>query len=373
MPASFATATHPGRVRPSNEDAFFARPPVFAVADGMGGAAAGEVASAMAAGALKDYRPGREAPEPQMERLLAGANGKIYRKAVSEPGYRGMGTTITAAVVDGGRVALAHVGDSRAYLWRGGRLSPLTEDHSLVGEMLRLGQLDPGEAETHPQRSIITRALGVDPEVEIDTLSLDWEKDDLFLLCSDGLHAMMPDEDIGAVLERSGDLEQLAGALVDEANSRGGRDNITVILFAPERVAGDETGGRHREAPEPRQRRRLSSTAGRITLATVVVIVALAGGGWLASRHVYYLGVEQDRVVIYQGLPLSVGPVDLYDTWRESGVDFGSLEPFEQERVLKGELRSQSEAERMLESYERRERMESPAGAATVTGTGGRS
>lgn len=337
----------------------------------MGGAAAGEVASAMAAKALDGYRS-EEEPERQLKSLLAKANTKIFNKAASEDEFRGMGTTATAAVVEGDRVVIAHVGDSRAYLWRGKHLSRLTEDHSLVGEMLRLGQLDPADAETHPQRSIITRALGVDPEVEIDTLSLEWKKNDLILLCSDGLYSMVPDDVIEEVLRRGDSFKKLAGALVDEANARGGRDNITVVLFDPE-TAGDGTDAgsddlREGAAPEKKRRMWPRSTGGRIALIAALVTLALAGGAWLASRQFYYLGVANDRVVIYRGVPLSIGPLDLYSLHRESDIDPGTLQPYEQQRLGEEELYSRDEAERIMDNLRRGLEQNRPPAAVTDSG-----
>lgn len=356
MSAAFATATHKGLVRSTNEDSHFAMPPVFAVADGMGGAAAGEVASEIAAGSLGDFRPGEERPEPQLKRLLGAANSKIFQKAVDEEQLRGMGTTVTAAVVEDDRVVIAHVGDSRAYLWRDDRLVLLTEDHSLVGEMLRLGKIDPGDVESHPQRSIITRALGVDPEVEVDTLSLTWQENDLFLLCSDGLYSMVPEEEIAALLKQGGGLRQTANALIEAANARGGLDNITVVLFAPE-GAPDGDGDEEEAAVRPAKKRRLpwprTKVARLMTIAALVAAFLLAGG-WLANRQVYYLDVDQGRLVIYRGVPVSIGPLELYGVYRESDVDFSSLQPYEQERLLKRELQSREEAERMLDNYEQR-------------------
>ena len=173
------------------------------------------------------------APEAELAALIRAANGRIHEMAADDEERSGMGTTVTAAAVSGDSVGIAHVGDSRAYRWRGGELEQLTEDHSLVGEMLRQGKISASEAETHPQRSIITRALGIEPEVEIDTSSVDWEPGDIFLLCSDGLTSMVPDQEIAAIIGGKESLEQAAAGLVDAANTHGGRDNITVILFSP--------------------------------------------------------------------------------------------------------------------------------------------
>jgi PPM family protein phosphatase len=224
--------TDKGRRRLRNEDAYVCSPPLFAVADGMGGAQAGELASRLAATSLEEFT--QTHGEQTAADLVQEANARIYRRSREDPAAAGMGSTITAALVDGtaGAVSLAHVGDSRAYLLRGGSLEQLTADHSLVAELVRSGRLTEEEAENHPQRSVITRVLGTDPDVDVDTLTVLAEPGDLFLLCSDGLTAMLRDEDILQVLEAAdGDPDQAARALVDAANRAGGDDNITVVAF----------------------------------------------------------------------------------------------------------------------------------------------
>jgi protein phosphatase len=213
-------------------------PPLFAVADGMGGAQAGELASRLAATSLEEFT--QTHGERTAADLVQEANARIYRRSREDPAAAGMGSTITVALVDGtaGAVSLAHVGDSRAYLLRAGTLEQLTADHSLVAELVRSGRLTEEEAENHPQRSVITRVLGTDPDVDVDTLTVLAEPGDLFLLCSDGLTAMLRDEDILQVLESAdGDPDEAARALVDAANRAGGDDNITVVAF--EIVEGD--------------------------------------------------------------------------------------------------------------------------------------
>jgi PPM family protein phosphatase len=230
--------TDTGKRRLRNEDAYVCSPPLFAVADGMGGAQAGELASRLAATSLEEFAQAHG--EQTAADLVQEANARIYRRSREDPAAAGMGSTITVALVDGtaGAVSLAHVGDSRAYLLRGGSLEQLTADHSLVAELVRSGRLTEEEAENHPQRSVITRVLGTDPDVDVDTLSVLAEPGDLFLLCSDGLTAMLRDEDILQVLEEAdGDPERAARALVDAANHAGGDDNITVVAF--EIVEGD--------------------------------------------------------------------------------------------------------------------------------------
>ena len=226
-------STDTGRKRRRNEDAFVCEPPLFAVADGMGGAQAGEVASGLAAAALRESGA-NGGGEQRVAQLIQEANRRVHDRAISDAAASGMGTTITAALVEpDGRVAFGHVGDSRAYLLRDGHLDQLTDDHSLVAELVRRGELSPQEAEVHPQRSVITRALGTDPDVDVDTFSVDARPGDVFLICSDGLSSYVDGNEIEEVIARNRfDLESAAKALIQAANRGGGDDNITAVLFA---------------------------------------------------------------------------------------------------------------------------------------------
>jgi serine/threonine protein phosphatase PrpC len=222
--------SHPGRKRRHNEDAWVCAPPIFAIADGMGGARGGEIASRVAATALGENVDG--SGEERVVALIQQANRRVYERASEDSDASGMGTTITVALFEDGAVSFGHVGDSRAYLIRDEKLEQLTEDHSLVAELVRSGRLSPEEAEAHPQRSVITRALGTDPDVDVDSFSIEAKPGDLFLLCSDGLTSMVGDEAILDVTEqRRDDLDATAKELVGAANRSGGEDNITVVLF----------------------------------------------------------------------------------------------------------------------------------------------
>ncbi len=230
-----------GRARRANEDAYFARSPVFVVADGMGGAQAGEVASRVAIEAFErglSDGAGASGEELLAERVKE-ANQRIHAMSQEAMSRAGMGTTITAAHVGEHDVAIAHVGDSRAYRLRGGEFTRLTEDHSLVEEMRRRGQLTAQEADEHPQRSIITRALGPEPEVVVDTRSWRGAAGDIFLLCSDGLTSMVSESQVADIVRAAPTLPDAGHALIDAANQAGGRDNITVVLFRLEEVGGD--------------------------------------------------------------------------------------------------------------------------------------
>jgi serine/threonine protein phosphatase PrpC len=223
-----AGRSHPGRRRRRNEDSFVVAPPLFAVADGMGGAKAGEIASRLAAAAVRE----EEGDRVDVAELIHEANRRVFERARDDASASGMGTTMTVALVEGDQVTIGHVGDSRAYRLRDNALEQLTEDHSLVAELVRSGKLSPEEAETHPQRSVITRALGTDPDVDADTFTVEAQPGDVFLLCSDGLTTMVEDNHIVEVVNRHrGDLERAAKQLISDANRSGGDDNVTVVFF----------------------------------------------------------------------------------------------------------------------------------------------
>jgi serine/threonine protein phosphatase PrpC len=372
-----ASLTDTGRRRRHNEDAYVSEPPLFAVADGMGGAQAGELASSLAAAALKDDTADREGGEQRVDELIQEANRRVYQRQSQDAAASGMGTTMTVALVEDGRVAIGHVGDSRAYLIRDRRLEQLTEDHSLVAELVRSGKLSPEEAEGHPQRSVITRALGTDPDVDVDTFSVETKPGDLFLLCSDGLTSMVDDEKILSEIERNRpDLPAAAKALVRAANKGGGEDNITVIFFeiadaadTHERtltlppVEADEedtlselarvpvsatVDGRH--AGPPRGRRRAPLFA---ALALVILVGASGLVVWgLWSSH--FVGAEQDgHVAVYQGVPWNiVGNVRLYRTVYVSPLLTSQLSEAERRKLFDHTLRSDGSARAEVRRYE---------------------
>ncbi|MCB0830211.1 MAG: Stp1/IreP family PP2C-type Ser/Thr phosphatase, partial [Solirubrobacterales bacterium] len=322
--------TDVGRQRQANEDSYLARSPLFVVADGMGGAQAGEVASLTAIQAFQAGLPDGS-PEESIERTIAVANHNIYEQAHADASLAGMGTTITVAAVDADteQVYIGHVGDSRAYRLRDGIIQRLTRDHSLVEEMRRRGQITEEQAEDHPQRSIITRALGPEPEVQADLTAVPSEPGDVFLLCSDGLTTMISDEKISEILAGATSLDAAARTLVDEANRAGGRDNITVVIFQVEdpakplprgeqptmirrggarRPAGSRRG--EREAPKPRRRGRIIAGV----LSVCAVLLLLVGGLFVATRQAWFLGTDPaGRVALYSGLPYELPfGIDLY-------------------------------------------------------------
>ena len=229
-----------GRKRRHNEDSFVCDPPLFAIADGMGGAQAGEVASELAASALQGRGDEPGTGEARVVELIREANRRVFERAHEDASYAGMGTTLTLALVEDGKVSLGHVGDSRAYLLRAGQLEQITDDHSLVAELTRAGKLSEEEAESHPQRSVITRALGTDPDVDIDTFAVSPQQGDVFLICSDGLSSYVDGNEIERIMvQHRDDLNAGAKALIQAANRGGGDDNITAILFRVEEGSGE--------------------------------------------------------------------------------------------------------------------------------------
>lgn len=269
-------STHPGRKRRHNEDAYVIEPPLFAVADGMGGAKAGEVASGLAASALKEGRADGESAEERVTALIQEANSRVFQRANEDREASGMGTTMTVALVERDRVVFGHVGDSRAYLIRDGQIEQLTDDHSLVAELVRSGRLTPEEAEAHPQRSVITRAVGTEADVDVDTFSIQPAPGDLFLICSDGLTDMVDDRTIIQAIEKHrGNLDDAAKALVGAANRGGGEDNITVVFFEVTDEEPDDTAITQQapvvEASTSEDEDTLSGLEGVPTVDTMVV------------------------------------------------------------------------------------------------------
>lgn len=278
--------TDTGRRRPQNEDTFVCEPPLFAVADGVGGAQAGEIAARLAATALEE-RPPDAYGEETLAVLLREANERIYRHALGDPAAAGMGTVVTALLVDEaqGTVAIGHVGDSRGYRVRDRELEQLTTDHSLVGELVRSGRLSVEEAEQHPHRSVITRAVGTEASVDVDTLTVTAAPGDLYLICSDGLTDVVRDQEIVALIAAAdGDPHRAAESLVDAANRGGGIDNITVVLF--EIVTGEPAPAAARVLAEPEEttaeQALPEATATPSASAAVRRHGPGAGGRWLA-------------------------------------------------------------------------------------------
>ncbi len=401
--AETTVRTDAGRQRAGNEDSSYASAPVFVLADGMGGAQSGEVASQIAVDAFARGLPDTGTAEERLSVVVQRANHEIHERSQKELENAGMGTTITAALLGEDSVAIAHVGDSRAYLLRDGELSRLTEDHSLVEELVRGGKLTEDEAFEHPQRSVITRAVGIEPIVEIDTWTYPLRPGDVVLLCSDGLTDMLPEAEVQRLLLGAENLATAADKLIDAANAAGGRDNITVVLFrvelAPDGAAQTDqptvitragasqpelaaagTPSRSRAAPlqpaeprrarsqgfrphmpagfvQPARRERHFGLLGKTVAATtaiVFVLFLLGAGGYIASRQLYFLGTNgQGTVVLYRGFPyvLPFG-VPMYETYYISGVPSSSIPPTRRRTLLNHAMRDQTNAINLVNDLE---------------------
>jgi serine/threonine protein phosphatase PrpC len=394
--------TDPGRQRSGNEDATFAHAPVFALADGMGGAQAGEVASAIVAETFERGLPAEGTAEERLAETVQQANREIHERQLAEHEHAGMGTTVTAAYIDEDSVVIANVGDSRGYLFRDGELQRLTNDHSLVQELVTKGEITDEEALEHPQRSIITRALGPEAVVEVDTWSYPLRPGDVVMLCSDGLTDMIHERQVQQALAESPTLSAAADRLIDEANAAGGRDNITVVLFRVETAAADTQVDQptsayevsfddpaspdhvvpaplpvtprpslraplaRRQGWKPRVPKGMTQTStqqrhfGRLgkavagTVALLVVVFLVGGGGYLATRQLYFLGTNaQGTIVVYRGLPyvLPFG-VPMYETFYVSGVPAALLPPDRRGTILNHAMRDQGSAIKLVNQLE---------------------
>jgi serine/threonine protein phosphatase PrpC len=297
-------ATDIGRVRERNEDSVLVDPPVYAVADGMGGHRGGQVASQVALETLEELQ---SKGVGSLAEHVRRANRAVWDRSVEDQRLAGMGTTLTAARIDGASVLLAHVGDSRAYLMRNGELRQLTADHTLVARMVRSGEITEAEADVHPHKNVLTRALGTDEQVEVDEDSLALADGDRLLLCSDGLTGMLTEDQIQAILQESSDPQNAAERLVRAANRAGGIDNISVVVL--EAVGEDEASGGGRRVARP-SRRTLARWGLRAGLALVIVVALLVGARAGLARQ-WYVGPQDGRVAVFQGIPLTVLGYDL--------------------------------------------------------------
>jgi protein phosphatase len=339
-----------GKVRQANEDSYLARAPLFAVADGMGGHLAGDVASATAVEVITNESSGASIDDPQtLSSLLRAANRAIWEKARTDPALKGMGTTCTLVMIEDGRAEVAHVGDSRAYLLRDGQLRQLTEDHTLVSRMVKEGRLREEEAARHPQRSIITRALGVDADVEVDLDPLELAGGDRLLLNSDGLTSMVDPRRVKQILVDERDPQLAADRLVEIANEAGGEDNITVVVVdvvdddAENEIAAAPVRERHapRDDTKPEATRASGIRWGRVIVVTILTLAVLGGGGYAAARYFlnnsFFVGANDDGyVAIYRGIPDEIAGLDLKDEEETSDVSLDDLPEFKQQDVEAG-------------------------------------
>jgi PPM family protein phosphatase len=399
------SGTDTGLQRRANEDSLLVRSPLFVVADGMGGAQAGEVASSIAVDIFKHGLRDGAHPEGSLLAQVEQANSRINDLSHQSAEHAGMGTTITAVYVGEQDVAIAHVGDSRAYCLRDGELVRLTDDHSLVDELIRQGRLTPEEAEEHPQRSVITRALGPEATVEVDVRSFRGRPGDVYLVCSDGLTTMLGEDDLLALLVSHERLAGAGEALIAAANAAGGKDNITVVLFRLEQVLEGHTFAdghntitavapasapavaRQERAADPNRRdmdARRDGTASaaviprrprraepaqppargallrrrlrrlRAPVAMLVVLGVLAAGAYLASQSVYFIATNQRGLVtMFRGFPYELpGGVKLYSSDYVSGVSAATLPSARRQALLDHSLRSEGDAADLMRQLE---------------------
>lgn len=385
-------------MREANEDAFLVGDSSFAVADGMGGHVAGEVASATALVPLQEldgrvFSDSVDATAALRDAVVA-ANREVVDKSAGSPSFRGMGTTLTAVMVEGRRAHIAHVGDSRAYLLRDGVFSQLTTDHTLVQRLIDEGRLTADEAANHPQRSVITRAIGVEPDIDVDAMTLDLQPDDRLLLCSDGLTGPVSDEAIASLLAGT-DLDRIPDDLIDAANDAGGPDNITTVVLAFEELPtapaprgeaaaaaapddGDDNMVRVRTReedpesdwagrlghighmnPHPEASAavhgtgRLRSTLAWVAAAAVLLAAVFLGGRLLLGRS-WYVGVDDEGLVaIYQGIPVDVGPVALSWTHRTTSTEIDQVPAVVRDSIREGLVASDvDDAERIIANFD---------------------
>ena len=340
---SFGSRTDIGCLRDHNEDSLVVTPPLFAVADGMGGHAAGEVASEIAVRVLSELAP--EHPDGEaLGRAIEEANRAVIQAAREGRGRQGMGTTMTAAMLEGERLVIAQVGDSRAYLLHQGKLQQLTRYHSLMADMIEAGQLTPEEARTHPQRSVITRALGSDAHLHPDIYEINVETGDRLLICSDGLSGMIFDDQIENTLRRVQDPQRCASQLVNEAIAAGGHDNVTVIV-------ADVTG-----YAEVRRKKLARKTKLSIALVLVLFAAIVAGAAWGTQTYLNtaaYLANDNGKVAVYRGVPGSVLGLSFSHLERTTDVTVADLQPGVANRLNEGiRVDDMEAADALVKEYE---------------------
>jgi len=362
----YAGLSDVGRVRTHNEDAVLLSPPLFAVADGLGGHQAGEIASTVAIEALMANAP-RRADAKSLGRAVRSANNAVIDAAREGHGRSGMGTTLTAAIVEGTHIVVAHVGDSRAYVYHDNELEPITFDHSMVADMVRQGSLTETEAREHPQRSIITRALGSDINMYADTFEVDAKPGDRLLLCSDGLTAMLTDAQIADVLGSYRDHGSTVRALVDAANAAGGHDNISVVVVEiteePHGIAEGRRSGR-------------GWIGGLVWVFAAVALLALALlGVYQYAQSKAFVISESGTVSLYRGMPGAFAGMELRWLEQETTITARSLDPVTSARLAQGiQVESVTAGYLLLDEYrseaESREASTTAPGPTSTDGTG---
>lgn len=358
--APFGSQTDIGLVRDHNEDSLAVRPPLYVVCDGMGGHAAGEVASEIAVNIISQRTPAH--PDAQaLGQAVEEANIAILHAAAEGVGRQGMGTTCTAAMLEGERLVVAQVGDSRAYLLHDGVLQQLTRDHSLVADLVESGQITPEEARFHPKRSMITRALGSDPRTQADLYEVNVSEGDRLLLCSDGLYSMVEDDDIRSILGTIVDPQMAARALVDAALEAGGYDNVTVILV-------DVEG--HAKALTQKFARKTKVTAAIIIAMLVAIIVGSVVLFNFFTQNAAYLGEVDGKVAVYQGVPGQIFGGEFSSLREVTDVELSSLQPGVANRIRSNDIRCDSveDAFELVDRYEEDAKLEGSSKARSSAG-----
>ncbi|MGZ8615138.1 MAG: Stp1/IreP family PP2C-type Ser/Thr phosphatase [Actinomycetota bacterium] len=296
MRIEVGAATDIGRVREVNEDSFLVEEPLYAVADGMGGHRGGDVASSLALETVQALLRGREGTLADQVRE---ANRAVHERSVADRKVSGMGTTLTAVMVEDGNARFAHVGDSRAYLLRAGDLRQITSDHTLVARMVKTGEISPEEAAVHPHRNVVTRSVGTEPSVAVDENTVPLLDGDRLLMCSDGLTSMVQEDQIQAILEAEPDPQRAADRLVKAANRAGGIDNITVLVLDAHAEDGDPPPG---ELPKVSRR----PSTKRLIAGTLVTVVVVVGALFAVRAYIdrqWYVGEAEGRVAVFRGIP----------------------------------------------------------------------
>lgn len=340
---SFGSRTDVGYVRDHNEDSLILIPPLFAVADGMGGHEAGEIASEITVNTLAELAPDHIDAEG-LTAAVEAANYNVLKAPRQGVGRDGMGTTLTAAMLEGERLLIAQVGDSRAYLLHRGHLQQITRDHSLMTDLIESGQITPEEARYHPNRSVITRAIGSDIHMRPDIYELNVNAGDRVLLCSDGLSSMVSDHAIEAIMRRQTDPQHCADELVQAALENGGADNVTVIVAD---VAG------FTEARESKKARKSRVLYIGLAIALIAIIFAAAFGGYSYVNNSAYLIEEDGKVSVYRGVPDEFMGMKLSTLDHTTSVEVDKLQPGVANRIKEGmRVTSMDEANSLIEDYE---------------------
>lgn len=370
----FAARSDVGLVRADNQDSGFAGPHLLVVADGMGGAAGGDIASSLAVGriaALEGEALGQDEALERLKDAIAEAHADIVERAHNDPELSGLGTTVTAILRSGSSLAMAHIGDSRGYLLRDGSLEQVTSDHTFVQHLVDTGRLSMADAENHPKRNLVLRVLGdIDADVPVDISVREAQVGDRWMLCSDGLSGVVSRGTIETTLVEVDDPGDCADALVGLALAAGAPDNVTCIIgdvvaidsapgvkskAAPNQIVGSAARDRNRPTLGS------ESAAGRaaklaaphadddaesdhtgwwsrvkpwmLPAAALLAVMAALWGSYAWTQTQYFVGAEDGKVAIFKGIPQTLGPVTLHSVIEVSDIKVSDLDPFERERI----------------------------------------